>query len=242
MYLGIQANNVPALGQWSVLSEAKVGGTATPFDDVFTNDVAIISNIWEIAAADPPGVMLVPGTSVFWVNWTLPDAGFDLVSGTTANPDNWMNESGVTIRQVGAKRWALIDQTNLPGSQGGYFALTRRQFTQLQVLLPGETNAPGTASGKIGLPTPVSLGAGGNISVTVNACDPQWNILNVYGDTIHVAATDTQATQPADTVLVTGITVQQFQLKTQGTTTFTASDTSDPSKTANTSTAVTVGP
>jgi len=32
--------------------------------------------------------------------------------------------------------------------------MVKRAFTQLQVLLPGETNAPNTTTGKIGTPDP----------------------------------------------------------------------------------------
>ena len=48
-------------------------------------------------------------------------------------------------------------------------------FARLQVLLPGETAAPGTSSGKTG--TPNAQTAGIPFYVTVNACDP----LNLTG-------------------------------------------------------------
>ena len=47
-------------------------------------------------------------------------------------------------------------------------------FAKLQILLPGETAAPGTATGKTG--TPSAQTAGGAFNVTVNAVDANWNL------------------------------------------------------------------
>ena len=42
--------------------------------------------------------------------------------------------------------------------------------------MPGETAAPGTASGKTG--TPTARAAGAPFTVTVNAVDANWNLIN----------------------------------------------------------------
>ena len=239
VYFGVQANNSTGIGKYTVLSEAKITGTANPLDDNFLADSTINSNLWEKVAADPQGVLVIPSTARYWVQWTLPDTLFSLVS-TPSLATSWASPVGVTPVQFGSRKWALINQANLPGANAGYFGLIKRTFTQLQVLLPGETNAPGTVSGKIGTPDPVSLGAGGLINVTVNACDPQWNIVSASGDTIHITTTDGGAALPNDTTLINGSTVQQFGLFNTGSTTFTATDVTDGTKTSNTSSAVTV--
>src|SRR5262249_4006766 len=46
-------------------------------------------------------------------------------------------------------------------------------FAKLQLLVPGETAAPGTSSGKTG--TPTARTAGTAFNVTVNAVDANWN-------------------------------------------------------------------
>ena len=48
-------------------------------------------------------------------------------------------------------------------------------YTRLQVILPGESAAPGTPSGKSG--TPLAQTAGVPFSITVRACDDQWNLV-----------------------------------------------------------------
>src|SRR5207244_9639944 len=49
-------------------------------------------------------------------------------------------------------------------------------FAKLQLLAPGETPAPGTASGKTGTPTAqIAFNA---FNLTVNAVDANWNAVN----------------------------------------------------------------
>ena len=48
-------------------------------------------------------------------------------------------------------------------------------FSRLQVLLPGETAAPGTSSGKTG--SPAAQTAGIPFYVTVRACDSSWELV-----------------------------------------------------------------
>jgi hypothetical protein len=106
------------------------------------------------------------------------------------------------------------------------------------VLLPGETNAPGTATGKTGTPTPVN--SGDLVTVTVNACDSTWHIVNVSSDTITMTTDDPNGFSPNDAPLSGGSVQGIFQFNTAGDWTVTASDVTDGSKTPNTSSALTV--
>src|SRR5215471_4194175 len=54
-------------------------------------------------------------------------------------------------------------------------------LSQLQVLLPGESAAPGTASGKTGTPRPQTAGI--PFLVTVNACDASWAVVSTVTHT-----------------------------------------------------------
>src|SRR4030095_16713622 len=67
-------------------------------------------------------------------------------------------------------------------------------FTQLQLLVPGETAAPGTASGKTGTPSGQIMGTG--FGVTVNAVDAYWNLVDTVTDTVGLTSSDTSATLP----------------------------------------------
>src|SRR5439155_1631715 len=68
-------------------------------------------------------------------------------------------------------------------------------FAKLQLLVPGETAAPGSATGKTG--TPTSETAGTAFTVTINAVDAFWNLVNTAADTVGITASDAYATLPA---------------------------------------------
>ena len=75
-------------------------------------------------------------------------------------------------------------------------------FARLQVLLPGEAAAPGTASGKTG--SPIAQTAGIPFHITVNACDASWNLVNTVTHSIQILSTDASASLPAAAQLVGG--------------------------------------
>jgi hypothetical protein len=112
-------------------------------------------------------------------------------------------------------------------------------FTRLQILLPGETAVPGSATGKIG--TPLAQTAGTAFSVFVRSVDTNWNPL-VTNDVVHVTCTDTNATLPADTVLSNGVATISLTLRTAGARTVTASDVTHPGILSNTSSSLTLTP
>ncbi len=111
-------------------------------------------------------------------------------------------------------------------------------FTRLQILAPGETAAPGTATGKTG--TPGNQTKGTNFNVTVNAVDANWNGVNTVTDTVGITSTDGAATLPPNAALVAGTKTFAVTLNTLGSFTVTATDVTDGSKTANTTPAITV--
>ena len=110
-------------------------------------------------------------------------------------------------------------------------------FSKLQLLLPGETASPGSATGKTG--TPSATTAGTSFSVTVNAVDANWNLVSST-HTVGITSTDTNAALPANAALVAGTQTYNVTLKTAGTATLTATDITDGTKTANTSPSITV--
>jgi hypothetical protein len=75
-------------------------------------------------------------------------------------------------------------------------------FTRLQVLLPGETAAPGTGTGKTG--TPRAQTEGVPFDVIVRATDDQWNTVTTVTDIVSLMASDASATLPASVALVAG--------------------------------------
>ena len=75
-------------------------------------------------------------------------------------------------------------------------------FSRLQVLLPGETAAPGTSSGKTG--SPQAQTAGVPFFVTVRACDASWALVPSVTHSIQILCSDASASLPAPAQLVAG--------------------------------------
>ena len=98
-------------------------------------------------------------------------------------------------------------------------------FSRLQVLLPGETAAPGTSSGKTG--TPDAQTAGVPFSVTVNACDSNWDLVPTVTHSIRILSSDASASLPAAAQLVAGTRSYMVILNAGGNFTIQAHDQSD---------------
>src|SRR5207247_3174992 len=115
--------------------------------------------------------------------------------------------------------------------------VTAGAFVKLQLLVPGETAAPGTAAGKTG--TATARTAGTAFNVTVNAVDANWNVVSST-DTVGIASSDSNATLPVNGALSAGTRTVSVTLNSAGSQTLTATDISNPAKTANTSPSITV--
>jgi hypothetical protein len=186
--LGAQPSSPNVLGKTVILNSFSVTGNDTPFTDIFTNDAQLNTNYWAVLANDPNGVVLVPANAVYWVPWSLPDTGFGLQTNATLGiASNWNEVTYLSqVQPNQTNRAALLGVNGLPSPKQGFYRLFKRTFTQLQVLWPGETNAPGTPTGVIGTPNPASYNLGATIPVTVNGCDSTWHIVNISGEQIYL--------------------------------------------------------
>ncbi len=147
----------------------------------------------------------------------------------------------VTNRTVGSWTVTASDVTD-PGiapDTSSAVAVGVGAFVKLQLLLPGETAAPGTASGKTG--TPAAQTAGTVYSVTVNAVDANWNLIDI-NDTVAISSSDANASLPANAALSAGTGTFSLTNKTAGSWTVTAADVTQAGITAGTSTSFTVNP
>jgi len=245
IYLGMQANNVDAANQAVVYSNFAITGTAQPFSDNFLADSVLdTTNVWDTSASSgPKGVVLVPTGSDFWLSWTLPDNGFGLeVSSNLDNPLSWTTPALTTIVPLNGRRSEIVGSSDVPSGNTAFFKLIKRVATQLQVLLPGETNAPNTPTGKSGTPTPLSFAASsGAIQVTINSVDSTWHIVNT-SDQVTLTSSDSGALTPVQTALQNGTLTEEVDFSAQGSFTVTATDATSTNILSNTSSAVTVGP
>jgi hypothetical protein len=146
----------------------------------------------------------------------------------------------------GTKAKAFVAGANLPKTDAAFFALQKLMTAKLQVLMPGETNAPGTATGKIGTPEPQAVGV--PVSVTVNAVDASWNLVTYSTDSLSLSSSDTNATSdigaplPLTAQLAQGTAKLNIVFGTAGSQTVTASDTSQTSVASGTSGSISITP
>src|SRR5207245_5643831 len=109
----------------------------------------------------------------------------------------------VTFKTAGSQTVTASDITNpsIQSSTTASIQVNVAALAKLQLLVPGETAAPGSAAGKTG--TPSTETAGAPFNVTVNAVDANWNVVST-NDTVAISTTDTNAVLPANAALVAG--------------------------------------
>jgi hypothetical protein len=98
-------------------------------------------------------------------------------------------------------------------------------YSRLQILLPGESAAPGTTTGKTG--TPNRQTANVPFTVTVRACDSGWNLVTTTTNAVEILASDASATLPAPQQLVGGTATYSVTFNAGGTFTVFAHDQTD---------------
>src|SRR5207247_6219923 len=97
--------------------------------------------------------------------------------------------------------------------------VTAGTFAKLQLLVPGETAAPGATSGKTGT---ASNEQGGTVfTVTVNAVDANWNLINTVTDTVGITSSDGSASLPVNAALSSATRTFNLTLTTRRTQTLT---------------------
>jgi hypothetical protein len=111
-------------------------------------------------------------------------------------------------------------------------------YSRLQVLLPGESAAPGTSSGRNG--SPRAQTAGVPFTIMVRACDDTWNTVGTVTDAIEILASDASATLPLTQQLQAGSAAFDITLNAAGTFTVYGHDATDTTIPDGTSSPVTV--
>jgi subtilisin-like proprotein convertase family protein len=163
------------------------------------------------------------------------------LTGTITAGTSSVTISGITYAK--AETGVEITATRTSGdilspATSSSFNVVAGAFAHLQVLMPGETNAPGTATGKTGTPSPETVDV--PFDVIVYAVDANWNIIST-NDTVHFTSTDPSAILPADAPLSGGTGTFSVTLVTGGTNSVTVSDVTNPGIGSNTSSPTSVG-
>ena len=232
-YFGAQPNAVADIGQGIVLSNVKITGTPNPINDSFFGPT-LDTSTWVVRAAQPANVFVPASDAAFVLSWTLPDSNFILqVAPSLAGP--WTDPGLTNTAIQGSTKSVTVPWSALPSTKASFFRFVKPLATKLQVLMPGETAAPGTASGRTG--TPTAQTAGVPFNVTVNAVDNYWNLVNYVTDVVAITSSDSSAALPLGAALAKGTQSFSVTFGATGSFTVTATDVTDSNKTANTGSA-----
>lgn len=213
------------LGQSSVVTRVAISAGANVVDSDFLTQ-PMNTNDWQIAAASANfGVQQVSTNAAFWLNWTLPANGFLAQTKSLLTSGSWADLS-LPGYDVAGYHHVLLNKSDLPGVNSGFFRLIKPVATKLQILLPGETNAPGTVTGKIGTPDMAVILAD-YFAVIVNAVDDNFHIITSATPTVHFTSSDVSASLPPDGTLSRGTFTSAIAtyLFTPGNQTITVQDT-----------------
>ncbi len=108
----------------------------------------------------------------------------------------------------------------------GVSSASAQTYTQLQVLLPGETADPGSVDGKTGQPRAQTLGVA--FEILVRACDSSWNTQTAITSQIEILSSDATATLPGTAQMAAGEVRFIVTLNAAGQFDFQARDLTDP--------------
>ena len=203
---------------------AQTAGTA------FTVTVNGVDTNWNVVPGASGGSYTIHIASSD-ANATLP-ANANLASGTQTFSVTFKTAGSATVTA------SDVDDSTKTPSTSPSTTVNTGAFAKLQLLMPGETASAGSATGKTG--TPTAQNTDNPLTVTVNAVDANWNLINSAGDTVRITSSDTNATLPSNAALSGGTQTFSVNFNTAGSWTVTATDITDGTKTANTGTATTV--
>jgi hypothetical protein len=133
------------------------------------------------------------------------------------------NQGGAMSRRgTRVTRWATIALLAAVTWAAPAFA---GPYTRLQVLLPGETAAPGTPTGKSGVPQAQTAGV--PFDITVRACDDTWATVPTVTNAVQILCSDASATLAQPAQLVAGVRTFSVTFNAGGTFTVFAHDQTD---------------
>src|SRR5204863_1472061 len=113
---------------------------------------------------------------------TITSSDVNSVLATNAALVSGTKNFSVTLKPAGSATVSSSDTTHpgIPGNTSSAIPVNAGAFTKMQILVPGETAAPGTANGKGG--TPLAQVAGTAFTVSISAVDANWNVVPTVTD------------------------------------------------------------
>jgi hypothetical protein len=201
------------------------GKTGTPTGQVagtpFTLTLRAVDAYWNLVSGVNDRVAL-SSTDAFA---GMP-AETTLVNGQRLLPVTLYKTGAQTITASDVDNGSIADDTSSP------VTVTGGPFSKVLILAPGESPAPGTASGRTGTATDQSINYA--FTVTVLATDAWWNPVGGATDVVRITSNDPLATLPPDAAMVDGRADMSVRLATGGFQQITVSDVTNPARTGST--------
>src|SRR5207247_2811145 len=176
-----------ATGKTAATPTAQTAGTAIASGIVIN---AVDAN-WNVVSSATPDVTITGSDS----NAAIADdngvtaGNLTLVAGTGAL-------SSFTFKTAGTRTVTATDAAAaLTASTSANVTVNAGAVTKLQILVPGEVAAPGTATGKTAAaPTAQTAGTAIASGIVVNAVDANWNVVSAATPNVTISSTDSNAT------------------------------------------------
>lgn len=129
-FFGLQPNTAAGEGEYEVWGNIGWINTADGgFSEDFTAEGTISGNFNNFSAVSSSLVVVDPAITPLWVNWSTPDAGYDLGTSTslTNSADHWFTpgywSSDFAVKSLyGSRRWVLLNNDQLPTVDGNQFS------------------------------------------------------------------------------------------------------------------------
>src|SRR5207249_3132914 len=189
-----------------------------------TNGIVVnaVDANWNVVSTATPNVTITSSDA----NATIADdnggtaGNISLVAGTRTL-------SSFTFKTAGTRTITATDAAAaLTASASANVTVNAGAVTKLQILMPGEVAAPGTATGKTAAtPTAQTAGTAITNAIVVNAVDANWNIVTTATPNVTITTSDANAAIADDNGPTAGNlslaagtgTLSSFTFKTSGT-------------------------
>jgi VCBS repeat-containing protein len=190
-----------------------------------------------VTAVDAVGNVVTRYTGMVTFSSTDPYASFSPLVYTFVLADAGTHTfaGGATLNTAGTQTVSVAGSSKTGTS--GSIAVGAGAFDRLLVIVPGETAVPGSPTGRAGVP--ITETANTAFTVTVMAVDAHWNAVS-SSHVVAISSSDAAAVLPPNAALVAGSGSFSVTPQTGGATTVTATDVTDGTKAAGTSSPIPV--
>ncbi|HXJ65850.1 MAG TPA: Ig-like domain-containing protein, partial [Actinomycetota bacterium] len=153
-------------------------------------------NLVELVAADRQFNVDATYSGAKTVAWSGPGGSPNYTTNVSFTSGHSTTTLATTLRKAELVALSATSATSpaiATGQPSASFAVDPGPAAKLQILLPGETAAPGTATGKTGAPTAQTSGVAMLNNVRVNAVDADWNMISSAAPDVAIGSSDVAA-------------------------------------------------